>query len=98
MGGRAGVTAAERLEVQLRAEGRLLLKVKVAPKSGRCELAGFLADGALKARVRAAPERGKANEELCELLARVLHVHRSCVRIVSGETSALKQVRVELAG
>jgi len=81
---------------RLRAQGRLFLKVKATPKSGRSEVAGWLADGTLKVRLQAAPERGKANAELCRLLARELGVARGNVRIVSGEASPLKQVRIEL--
>ncbi len=85
-----------KLVPQLRAQGKLLLRVKVTPKSGRSQVAGWLADGTLKVRLQAAPERGKANAELCRLLARELGVARENVRIVSGEGSPLKQVRIEL--
>jgi uncharacterized protein len=45
--------------------------------------------------VNAAPERGKANHELIEYLARELHVARSAIAIVRGETSRDKSVRIE---
>lgn len=88
------MTGVARLAERLRAEGRLLLRVKVVPRSARPGIAGFLADGTLKVRLHAPPERGKANAELCDLLARELGVSRQNVTIVSGETSPLKQVRV----
>jgi len=71
------------------------LRVKVIPKSSKTELAGVLPDGTWRVRVAAAPEKGKANRELCEFIAARLGVTKSKVRVVSGETSQLKRVRVE---
>ena len=48
----------------------MTLRVKVIPRSPRSEIVGELADGTLKVRIAAAPERGKANEALIELLRR----------------------------
>jgi uncharacterized protein (TIGR00251 family) len=73
------------------------VKVKVTPKSGRGELVGFLADGTLKVKLLAAPERGKANEELRALLAKRPGVCPHQVEIVGGEISPLKHVRVSAA-
>ncbi len=88
------MTDVDRLNRQLRAEGRLSLTVKVAPKSGRSEIAGALSDGTLKVRLRASPERGRANAELIELLAREFGVRREQVALVSGGTSPKKHVRI----
>jgi len=44
------------------------LKVKVVPGSSRDQIAGWLGD-ALKIKVTAPPERGKANEAVIEILA-----------------------------
>ncbi|MFB3777162.1 MAG: DUF167 domain-containing protein [Bryobacteraceae bacterium] len=74
--------------------GVVRLKVKVTPKAGRSEIQGFLADGTLKARVRAAPERGKANAELCELVARELGLKPSQVEVLAGASSPLKTILV----
>jgi uncharacterized protein len=84
----------EQIKNELAAKGVVRLKVKVTPKAGRCEIQGFLADGTLKARVRAAPERGKANEELCELLAGELGIKPAQVTVVTGVSSSLKSVLV----
>jgi uncharacterized protein (TIGR00251 family) len=82
---------------ELATRGEVRLKVKVTPKSGRSEIAGFLADGTLKVKLLAAPERGKANQELCALLAKHLGVRPRQVEILTGETSPLKHVRVSSA-
>lgn len=68
--------------------------VKVTPKSAKTEFVGYLADGTWRVRVAAAPEKGKANKELCAFLAEHLGVAKSKVRIVSGETSHLKRIHV----
>jgi uncharacterized protein len=70
------------------------LRVKVIPRSSRSGIAGELADGTLKVQVNAAPERGKANEELCRVLAGHFGVPRSQVVVVSGQSSTLKLVRI----
>ncbi len=71
------------------------LRVKVIPKSSKTELAGILPDGTWKVKVAAVPEKGKANRELIEFLAQKLGVAKTRIRIVSGETLALKRIRVD---
>lgn len=82
------------LRRKLEAEGVLTLKLKVIPKSAKSELAGWMTDGSLKVRVAAAPEKGRANAELCALLASEFHVPRKSVEVVAGETSHRKTVRI----
>jgi len=53
-------------------------------------------DAVWKLRVVAAPERGKANDAVVELLAETLSLPRASVSIVSGSSSRDKIV--ELAG
>ncbi|HET8550739.1 MAG TPA: DUF167 domain-containing protein [Bryobacteraceae bacterium] len=80
------------LKAELERNGRLALTLKVVPKSSRNEIVGFLEDGSLKLKITAAPERGKANAEVCDLLAREFGVSRRSVEIVRGATSRLKNV------
>lgn len=79
---------------QLGEQGELRLCVKVVPKSGRTEIAGWMANGTLKVRTQAPPEGGKANRELCLLLARQFGVPARNVAIVSGHSAPLKQIRI----
>ncbi|HXP85804.1 MAG TPA: DUF167 domain-containing protein [Bryobacteraceae bacterium] len=72
----------------------MTIRVKVTPRAARSEIAGTMADGTLKARIAAVPEKGRANEELCSLLAKHFDVPKGEVEIVSGHTSALKLVRI----
>ena len=53
--------------------------------------------GALKVAVAEAPERGKANDAIVRVLAEVLGVAPSEVKIVAGATSRDKSVVVDLA-
>lgn len=53
-----------------------------------------MADGTLKVKVAAVPEDGKANEELCRVLAAHYGVARNTVEVVAGKTNTRKQVRV----
>jgi uncharacterized protein (TIGR00251 family) len=70
----------------------LRLSVKVVPKSSRNEIVEVQADGTWRIKIAAAPEKGKANAELCEFLAREFGVARSNVEVVIGHTSHRKQV------
>jgi uncharacterized protein (TIGR00251 family) len=76
-------------------EGPLTLKIKVIPKSSKNEIVGEMADGTLKIRIAAAPEKGRANEELRSFLARQYRVPAANVTIVAGAASHNKLVRIE---
>ncbi|MFI5386692.1 MAG: DUF167 domain-containing protein [Fimbriimonadales bacterium] len=84
------------LAKKLRTEKELRLRVKVVPGSSRSEAVGYMADGTLKIRIQAPPEKGKANAELRSLLAKALDISPCNVEIVSGESSPLKRLRISL--
>ena len=71
------------------------LRLRVAPGAAKAAVVGRHGEG-WKVRVAAAPERGKANEAVLELLAEALAVPRANVTLVSGGASRDKIV--ELAG
>lgn len=73
--------------------GGCLLRVRVKPKAREERLIGPHAGG-LKLSVRAAPERGRANEALCRLLARLLDLPASSVTVAAGAASQDKTVRL----
>lgn len=80
---------------RLEAEG-IALWLRLSPKGGRDAIEGLetLSDGrrVLKARVRAAPENGKANAAMIDLVAGWLRAPKSAVSIRSGETARIKQI------
>jgi len=65
------------------------LKVKAVPGASRSEIVGRLGQ-ALKVRVAAPPEGGKANREILELLAAKLGSPAAGVSLVSGASSPAK--------
>lgn len=74
-------------------EGGALLRVRAAPGAARDAITGLHGD-ALRVRVRAAPERGRANRALARLLAGALGVAPSAVAVARGEAGRDKWVLV----
>ncbi len=66
--------------------GDLLIRVRVQPKASADAIVGAHA-GAVKIKVAAAPEDGKANRAAIEFLAESLGLKKSDVTIVSGAHS-----------
>ncbi|PDT81992.1 DUF167 domain-containing protein [Sinorhizobium sp. BJ1] len=75
------------------------LTVRLTPNGGRDAIAGLetAADGEehLKVRVRAVPEKGKANRALIALLAKSLGLAKNRIALVSGDTQRKKILRIE---
>jgi uncharacterized protein (TIGR00251 family) len=69
------------------------LNVEVVPGSSRDQIVGWLGD-ALKIKVTAPPEKGKANEAVIELLAEALGVSSDDIDVVSGHSSPSKIVAI----
>lgn len=78
--------------------GGITLVVRLTPKGGRDAIDGVesLADGrsALKARVRAAPAGGEANDGLVRLTAKAVGVPQRDVTLVAGATARLKRLKI----
>lgn len=73
--------------------GGTVFRVRVQAGAIRSRIQGEYG-GAVKVSVVEAPERGKANRAVCDLLAGALGVTRGQVAIAAGETSRDKTVRV----
>lgn len=74
------------------------LRVRLTPAGGADRIDGVARDEKglyLKARVRAAPENGKANSALERLLAKALGVAKSRVAVTRGTSARMKVVEVE---
>ena len=76
----------------------MALSVRVTPNAGadRIEGAEIRDDGTavLRIRVRAVPDRGKANAAVIALLAKGLGVPKSAIALVAGDTARLKTLRL----
>lgn len=74
------------------------LNVRLTPKGGRDSIDGIetLADGrpVLRARVRAVPADGAANEALVQLLAKHLHVAPRDVSLIAGASARIKRLAI----
>jgi uncharacterized protein len=85
----------ESLPLDLHAvDGGCLLRVRVKAKAATSRIIGGYG-GALKLSVKEAPERGKANQAVCRLLARVLGVSPASVSLATGDASHDKTLRIE---
>jgi uncharacterized protein (TIGR00251 family) len=81
------------------APGGLIVTVRLTPRGGRDAIDGVetLSDGqpVLKARVRAAPTEGEANDALVQLFAKSLKVGRRSVSLIGGQTARNKRLMIE---
>ncbi len=84
----------QRLRSKLDEEKVITVDVKAVPRASKSEVAGVTPEGALKVRVAAVPDKGKANEELRDTLAAWFKVPKSHVELIAGETSQRKIWRV----
>jgi uncharacterized protein YggU (UPF0235/DUF167 family) len=75
------------------------LRVRLTPSGGadRIEGTGQDVNGErfLKARVRAAPEDGKANAALEALLAKTLRLPKTKIAVTRGQTARLKTLAID---
>jgi len=74
----------------------IFLNVRAVPGASKSELVE-VRDGRLKVRIAAAPEDGKANEELRSFLAKTLELPKKDIVVVSGEKSRLKTIRLPVS-
>jgi len=81
----------------IRSAGELELAVRLQPRARRNEIAGER-QGRILVRVTAPALENRANDALCRLIAKGAGVARGRVRIVAGERSRDKLVRIEGAG
>ena len=72
----------------------IYLRVKVVPSAGRTGFLDTMADGTIKIALAAAPEKGKANQELINFLATELEVLKYQLKIISGAGERLKLIKV----
>ena len=69
------------------------VSVKVVPNAKRSKV--LEEGGRLKVKVRAPPDKGRANDEVVEVLAEHFGVRKGDVRIVKGTRSREKVVEID---
>jgi uncharacterized protein (TIGR00251 family) len=76
----------------------LRIALRVTPNAGADRIEGIETrdDGTavLRLRVRAVPDKGRANAAVIALIAKALGVAPSAIALVSGETARFKSIRV----
>ena len=73
------------------------LNLKVTPNAAHSSVNGYK-DGVLQVRIAAPPVEGKANRELVTILSKTLGLRKSAIKIVKGQTSRNKVIRIEGLG
>ena len=85
------------MESCIRVSGdKIFLNIKAVPGASKSCI-GEVKEGRLKVRIAAAPEDGKANEELRSFLAKLLGLPKKDIETVSGEKSRIKTVRLPVS-
>jgi uncharacterized protein YggU (UPF0235/DUF167 family) len=85
------------LQKSLQERGKISFHAKVSPGADKTEWQESLADGTLRLKVKAAPERGQANAEVVSFIASVFGVNKKMVAITAGGGSRLKRIKVKKA-
>ncbi len=80
------------IEIETHDQGAIL-PIRTKANARKNEIRGQQ-NGRLKVAVTAAPEKGKANKAILNLLAAKLNVRRSQLEITGGETSVNKRVLI----
>jgi uncharacterized protein (TIGR00251 family) len=69
------------------------LSIKVLPSSSKDCIAGWLSD-TLKIKVKAPPEKGKANQSVIKVIENHLNLAKNSIEITSGFTSSKKIINI----
>ncbi|MEO6908286.1 MAG: DUF167 domain-containing protein [Abditibacteriaceae bacterium] len=75
-------------------KGKVLLSVRVQPRSRQNVLVGFR-DKSLQIKVNAPPIDGAANEAVIDVLSKALRLRKSTFTVLQGAKSRDKSVKVE---
>ena len=73
----------------------LILKIKVSPNSKKNELFSVMDNWVFKVRLKAIPEKWKANKELIDFLSNELGVNKNQIKILSWLSDKNKIVKVD---
>ena len=72
----------------------MIVKVKITPKSKINKIINFDND-ILKIKIKAIPEKGRANEELIYFLSEILNLSKSNIKILTGPTAKIKLIQID---
>ncbi len=81
---------------ELEEKGTIHLKIKVHAGAKLTRIKSILSDGTIKIDIAKAPEDGKANDVLIELLKKEFNLAKSQVEIIMGKFSSDKVVQLKV--
>ena len=84
----------EKLIENLANNKEIYFNVKVIPGAPKTEIREEMSDGTFKVALAAPPEKGEANQELINYIAKALGVRKYQVKIISGLTERAKLLKV----
>ena len=73
---------------------QMKLQLKVIPSSSKDCIVGWLEDS-LKVKVKAPPDKGKANKAVIKVLEKELKLAKGSIEITSGTTSSRKVIEID---
>ncbi len=75
------------------------LRIKVIPRSNKTEISEIMIDEegmeTIKIKVKAPPEKGKANLELLKFLGKELGINSAKLSIISGKSDTIKLIKIK---
>lgn len=83
------------MDLSKKLENWNILKVKVITNAQKTEIIWELEDWTIKLKVKAIPEKWKANSEIIEYFSKILNLNKSKIEIISGKTSKIKLLKIE---
>ena len=75
-------------------DNKAYLRIKVTPRQQKTEFFHVMDDNTLKIRLKAIPEKWKANLELIRYLWEELSIPKAKIEIISGAGDEVKMVRI----
>ncbi len=72
----------------------MYIQIKVIPKSRETAFMEKMDDETYKVRIKSAPEKGRANNELIEFLSVELKISKDSIKIISGHTDPRKLLKI----
>ena len=88
------MTSAELSEALSAADRGTVISCHVQPNASKTSVVGMYGSD-LKVALKSPPVDGKANQAVCDFFRKLLKLPSSRVRLVSGETSRRKRIRLD---
>ncbi|MFV0322107.1 MAG: DUF167 family protein [Alphaproteobacteria bacterium] len=88
------------MSVLIEKNNQTLLHIRLTPNANTEDIVGIEADEYgqqfLKIRIRAVPEKGKANKALIAYIAKKTRIPKSKISLISGDTQRKKVLKIDL--